>query len=78
MGICPEGKTPEELCRLAIEALKGFYRSLQLPTDIRTLIGREPDIDMLVDSLRGNMGDTLGFYVKLSMDDCRQIYTLAL
>ena len=38
------------------------------PHDIRTLIGREPDIDMLVDSLRGNMGDTLGFYVKLSMD----------
>lgn len=88
MGINPEGKTPEESCRLAVEALKGFYHTLGLTTSMRQLIadaakaaGRpvpEPDIDTLVRSLEGNMGKTLGFYVPLSMADCRAIYESAL
>lgn len=78
MGICPEGKTPEETCRLGIDALRGFYRTLGLTTSMRELIGGEPDIDVLVRSLQGNMGDTLGFYVPLSMADCREIYESAL
>lgn len=78
LGISREGKTSTELCRLAVEALKGFYHTLGLTTSLRQLIGTEPDIDTLVGSLRGNMGDTLGFYVKLSMADCAEIYRLAL
>lgn len=78
MGICPEGKTPEETCRLGIDALRGFYHTLGLTTSMRELIGGEPDIDVLVRSLQGNMGDTLGFYVPLSMADCREIYESAL
>lgn len=78
MGISREDKTDQEVCRLAIEALKGFYHTLGLTTSIRELIGGEPDIDLLVNSLRGNIGDTLGFYVPLSMDDCRCIYEAAL
>lgn len=78
MGISPEGKTEEEICRLGIEALRGFYHTLGLTTSMRELIGCEPDLDVLVASLRGNMGDTLGFYVPLSMDDCREIYTRSL
>lgn len=78
LGISHEGKTDEELCRLAVEALKGFYHTLGLTTSLRELIGGEPDIDTLVESLRGNMGDTLGFYVPLSMADCAEIYRLAL
>lgn len=78
LGISREGKSSDELCRLAVEALKGFYHTLGLTTSLRGLIGGEPDIDVLVDSLRGNMGDTLGFYVPLSMADCAEIYRLAL
>ena len=78
MGISPDGKTEAEVCRLGIEALRGFYHTLGLTTSMRELIGGEPDIDVLVRSLQGNMGDTLGFYVPLSMDDCREIYESAL
>lgn len=78
MGISPEAKTEKEICRLGIDALRGFYHTLGLTTSMRELIGTEPDIDTLVTSLRGNMGDTLGFYVPLSMEDCRAIYQLAL
>ena len=46
---------------------------------MRELTGVEnPDIEALVKSLNGNMGDTLGFYVPLSMEDCAEIYRLAL
>lgn len=78
LGISREGKSSDELCRIAVEALKGFYHTLGLTTSLRGLIGGEPDIDVLVDSLHGNMGDTLGFYVPLSMADCAEIYRLAL
>lgn len=78
MGINAAGKTEQEICRLAIEALKGFYHCLGLTTSTRELIKEEPDVDVLVESLRGNMGDTLGFYVPLSMDDCKEIYQLSL
>lgn len=78
LGIAPEGKTSAELCRLAVDALKGFYHTLGLTTSLRELIGGEPDINQLVESLHGNMGDTLGFYVVLSMEDCAEIYRLSL
>lgn len=78
LGISPEAKTDDELCRLAVETLKGFYHTIGLTTSLRELIGKEPDIPTLVESLRGNMGDTLGFYVPLSMDDCTEIYRLSL
>lgn len=78
IGISPVGKTSAELCRLAVEALKGFYHTLGLTTSLRELIAGEPDIDTLVESLRGNIGESLGFYVPLSMTDCAEIYRLSL
>ncbi len=78
LGICPQGKTEQELCRLSIEALKGFYHTMGLTTSMRELIGCEPDIPTLTESLRNNIGSTLGFYVPLSMADCAEIYRRAL
>ena len=79
MGIEAEGKSDEMVIAEGIEALKAFYHSIDLTTSMRELTGVEnPDIEALVKSLNGNMGDTLGFYVPLSMDDCAEIYRLAL
>lgn len=78
MGISPAGKTQEEMCRLTVDALKGFYHTLGLTTSLRELTGCEPDIPVLVESLRGNIGERLGFYVPLSMEDCAEIYRLSL
>lgn len=77
LNIFPTNKTREEVCRLAVEAQKGFYRTIGMPTTIHELIGKDPDINTLVNSLHGNMGDTLGSFVPLSMDDCRTIYNIA-
>ena len=79
MGIEAEGKSDEMVIAEGSEALKAFYHSIDLTTSMRELTGVEnPDIEALVKSLNGNMGDTLGFYVPLSMEDCAEIYRLAL
>lgn len=78
MSVNPDGLTTEEVIAKGIELLKDFYHDIGLTTSLTELIGKEPDIDALVRSLEGNMGKTLGFYVPLSMEDCREIYKLAL
>lgn len=78
MSVNPDGLTTVEVIAKGIELLKDFYHDIGLTTSLTELIGKEPDIDALVRSLEGNMGKTLGFYVTLSMEDCREIYKLAL
>lgn len=79
LSVNPQGKTTEEIIEEGIMVLKEFYHELGLTTNLRELIGgEEPDIDKMVKSLERNVGKTLGNYVPLSMDDCREIYKLAL
>jgi len=78
MSVDPAGKTTDEIIAEGIEELKCFYHDMGMTTNLRELVGCEPDIEKMVESLHRNMGDTLGCYVKLSMDDCRKIYRLAL
>lgn len=78
MSVDPAGKDTEEIIDEGISELKNFYHDLGLTTNLRELVGKEPDIDLMVKSLHRNMGDTLGNYVTLSMDDCKEIYKLAL
>lgn len=78
MGINPEGKSERQTAYDGILALKEFYHSLGLTTSLRELIGREPDIRMLTESLERNLGPVIGSYVKLDMDSCARIYELAL
>lgn len=78
MSVNPSGKEVMEIIDEGISELKNFYHDLGLTTNLKELIGKDPDIDTLIESLHRNMGDTLGSYVSLSMDDCREIYQLAL
>lgn len=77
MSVNPAGKDTDEIIDEGISELKHFYHDLGMTTNLRELIGGEPDIDKMVESLERNMGKTLGAYVPLSMDDCREIYRLA-
>lgn len=78
MSVNPEGLETDQIIEEGISLLKDFYHDLGLTTSLTELIGKEPDIDAMVKSLEGNMGKSLGFYVPLTMDDCREIYKLAL
>lgn len=77
MGVEPTGKSDEEVISEGIEKLRAFYHTLELTTDLQELIGgKQPDVAALVKSLQANMGDTLGSYVELTMDECAEIYRL--
>ena len=78
MSVNPTDLTTDEIIAEGIRLLKDFYHDLGLTTSLTELIGKEPDIDAMVKSLERNMGKTLGSYVVLSMEDCREIYKLAL
>ena len=77
MSVDPAGKTTDEIIDEGISELKNFYHDLGLTVNLREPIGQEPDIDKMVASLERNVGKTLGNYVPLSMDDCREIYRIA-
>lgn len=77
MSVNPTGKDTEEIIKEGIDELRHFYHGLGLTTRLSELIGETPDIDKMVKSLHRNMGDTLGNYVTLSMDDARTIYEMS-
>lgn len=78
MSVNPEGLSEEEVIAEGIKRLKEFYHDLGLTTSLRELVGKEPDIDAMTASLHQNMGDILGSYVPLTMDDCKEIYKMSL
>lgn len=78
MSVAPMNLTTDEIIERGVEQVKDFFHDIGLTTSLKELIGKEPDIDEMVRSLERNMGPVLGKYVPLSMDDCREIYKLAL
>lgn len=78
MSVNPAGKTTDEIIDEGIAELEHFYHDMELTTSLRTLIGEEPDIPKMVASLERNIGSTIGAYVPLSMEDCTEIYKMAL
>lgn len=78
MSVDPADKTTDQIIEEGITELKDFYHDMGLTTNLRELVGTDPDIDRMVRSLHGIVGDSLGAYVPLSMDNCKEIYNLAL
>lgn len=77
LSVNPAGKETEEIIDEGISEFKNFYHDLGLTTNLKELIGEEPDIEKMVKSLERNVGPTLGNYVPLSMSDCAEIYKTA-
>lgn len=61
-----------------ISRLKAFFTSLGLPVNFKELGIENPDIDRLADSLHRNKGEQVGNYVKLTKQNSKEIYRLAL
>ncbi len=61
---------------LGIDRLRVFFRSLGLPVTMKELGVGNPDIDLLVNKLHENKGETLGGYMTLSRKETTEIYRL--
>ncbi len=77
-GIKTEGKTTDEICWEAIEDLEDFYHRIGLPASLRELGIDESNFDRMAAKATGNDGYTLGSFKKLTKNDVKEIYGLAL
>ena len=62
----------------AIDETRAFFASLGMPTTLEELDVHEDDIEKMIPTLRANKGEAFGSFKKLTMDDARAIYRLAL
>ena len=61
-----------------VSRLKHFFRYIGLPVNFKELGIEHPDIELLVKKLHENKGEWVGNYVKLTKEDSKEIYRLAL
>lgn len=76
-GLAPTGDVEDDALS-AIDETRGFFASLGMPTTLAELGIEEADIERMIPTLKANKGETFGSFMKLSMDDAREIYRLAL
>ena len=62
----------------AIDETRMFFASLGMPTTLEELGVHEEDIEKMIPTLEKNKGKVFGSFKKLTMDDARAIYQLAL
>ena len=74
----PESEDLEEMALAGVSRLKHFFRFIGLPVNFKELGIENPDIDRLADNLHRNKGEFVGNYVKLTKQDSKEIYRLAL
>lgn len=76
-GISPSGcKCADSMA--AINATRQFFASLGMPKSLRELGFVEDDIEKMIPTLERNKGKEFGSFKRLTMDDARNIYRLAM
>ena len=76
-GLAPTGDVDADALS-AIDETRAFFASLGMPTTLAELDVEEDDIEKLIPTLKENKGEPFGSFKKLTMDDAREIYRLAL
>ncbi|MDO4502001.1 MAG: iron-containing alcohol dehydrogenase [Coriobacteriia bacterium] len=76
-GLTPSGDVLAD-ARAAIDQTRMFFASLGMPTTLEELDVTEEDIESMLPTLKANKGEPFGRFKRLTMDDAREIYRLAL
>jgi hypothetical protein len=76
-GVKDKKNKPEKIALAGINALEKFFKEIGMPTSFTEIGAKQEDIDKLLEKLRINVGDTVGSFKELTMEDCRNIYELA-
>lgn len=76
-GLMPTGD-PDADALSAIDETRAFFASLGMPITLEELDVHESDIEQMIPTLKENKGDPFGSFMKLTMDDAREIYKIAL
>ena len=76
-GLAPTGDVDADALS-AIDETRSFFASLGMPITLAELDVEEDDIEKLIPTLKENKGEPFGSFKKLTMDDAREIYRIAL
>ncbi|WP_139651656.1 iron-containing alcohol dehydrogenase [Raoultibacter phocaeensis] len=76
-GLASTGSAEDDALS-AIDETRSFFASLGMPTTLCELGIEEDDIERMIPTLKENKGEPFGSFKKLTMDDAREIYRLAL
>ena len=76
-GLAPTGDLEADALS-AIDETRGFFASLGMPVTLDELGVGEDDIQRMIPTLKENKGEPFGSFKKLTMDDAREIYRIAL
>ena len=76
-GIKDKPKKSYKVAMAGINALESFYKKIGMPVTFKEIGAKKEDIDILLEKLKINAGDSIGRFKPLSLDDAKKVYELA-
>lgn len=76
-GIKDKKNKPEKVALAGIKAFESFLREIKMPTSFSEIGAKEEDIDLMLEKLKINVGEIVGNFKGLTMEDARNVYKLA-
>ena len=73
-----KGSDKKEIAKKGIDKLTKFYQEIGMPTTFNEIGASEKDIPILLKQLKTNVGSSFGSFVKLTMEDAKNIYKMCL
>jgi len=70
-------RKPLKVAQAGINALEAFFKEIGMPTSFKDIGANEEDIPKLIEKLRINVGERLGNFKSLTMEDAENIYHIA-
>ncbi|MDY0138526.1 MAG: iron-containing alcohol dehydrogenase [Candidatus Izemoplasmatales bacterium] len=70
-------RKPLKVAQAGIKALQDFFKEIGMPTSFKDIEAKEEDIPKLVEKLRINVGERIGNFKSLTMEDAENIYHIA-
>jgi len=77
LGIKDNKRKPLKVAMAGINALEGFFKEIGMPTSFNDIGAKKEDIPKLVEKLRINVGDRVGNFKSLTMEDAENIFHIA-
>ncbi|MFA7076079.1 MAG: iron-containing alcohol dehydrogenase [Candidatus Izemoplasmatales bacterium] len=68
---------PLKVAHAGINALESFFKEIGMPTSFKEIGAKEEDIPKLIEKLRVNVGERVGNFKSLTMEDAENIYHIA-
>jgi alcohol dehydrogenase YqhD (iron-dependent ADH family) len=70
-------RKPLKVAQAGINALESFFKQIGMPTSFKDIGAKEEDIPLMIEKLKINVGERVGNFKSLTMEDAENIYHIA-